>query len=154
MQVQPRDTDDRFYYNVHKMELERVKYLLKSYLRTRLFKIERYLLYLVEKDQASLLSEGEMAFAWSLYEGKKSHFSHVLLNKLPARLNPFESETLDDRLVTPPNGEEFVFVRFLRDYEAYMLNIEVEIAVKAHAVYFLPYVAIREFLERGEAELL
>jgi hypothetical protein len=32
------------------MELERVKYLLKSYLRTRLFKMEKHLLYLVEKD--------------------------------------------------------------------------------------------------------
>jgi len=66
------------------MELERVKYMLKSYLRARLFKIERFLLYLVEKDQASLLSEGEMAYAWSLYEGKKTHFNQVLLNKLPS----------------------------------------------------------------------
>jgi GINS complex subunit 4 len=137
------------------MELERVKYLLKSYLRTRLFKIERYLLYLVEKDQSSLLSEGEMSYAWSLYEGKKWHFGHVFLNKLPGRLNPFEAaDSMEERLLTPPNGEEFVFVRFLRDYEAYMLNIEVEIAIKAHAVYFLPYCAVREFCERGEAELL
>ncbi len=44
------DADDRFYFNVHKMELERVKYMLKNYLRTRMFKIERQLLYLVEKD--------------------------------------------------------------------------------------------------------
>jgi GINS complex subunit 4 len=44
------DADDRFFFNVHKMELERVKFMLKSYLRTRLFKIERYLLYIVEKD--------------------------------------------------------------------------------------------------------
>ena len=66
-----RDTDDRFFFNVHKMEAERVKYMLKSYLRTRLFKIERFLLFIVEKDQASLLGEGEMAYAWSLYESKK-----------------------------------------------------------------------------------
>ena len=69
------DADDRFFFNVHKMELERVKFMLKSYLRTRLFKIERYLLYIVEKDQASLLSESEMQYAWSLYESKKEHFA-------------------------------------------------------------------------------
>ena len=57
------------------MEAERIKYLLKSYLRTRLFKIERYMLYLVEKDQASLLSEGEMQYVWQLYESKKDHFA-------------------------------------------------------------------------------
>ena len=32
------------------MELERVKYLLKAYLRARIFKIEKFLLYIVEKD--------------------------------------------------------------------------------------------------------
>lgn len=74
MQAQVKEAEDRFYFNVHKMELERVKYMLKSYLRTRIFKIERYLLFLVEKDQASLLSEAEMQYAWSLYESKKSHF--------------------------------------------------------------------------------
>jgi hypothetical protein len=46
------------------MELERVKYMLKSYLRTRIFKIERHLLYLIEKDLASLMSEGEVEYAW------------------------------------------------------------------------------------------
>ena len=50
LQVQIKYTDDRFYFNIHKMELERVKFMLKSYLRTRLFKIEKYLLYIVEKD--------------------------------------------------------------------------------------------------------
>jgi GINS complex subunit 4 len=74
MQVSVQDTDDRFFFNVHKMEAERIKFLLKSYLRTRIFKIERYLLYIVEKDQASLLSEHEMNYAWSLYESKKHHF--------------------------------------------------------------------------------
>jgi len=41
------------------MELERVKYVMKSYLRTRLAKIERHLVYLIEKDRSELLSAGE-----------------------------------------------------------------------------------------------
>lgn len=41
------------------MELERVKFVLKSYLRARLSKIERHLLMLIEKDQAHLLSGPE-----------------------------------------------------------------------------------------------
>ena len=64
------NADDKFFYNIHKMELERVKYMLKSYLRTRLQKIERFLWFIVEKEQSHLLSEGEMNFAWTLYEGK------------------------------------------------------------------------------------
>jgi hypothetical protein len=48
--------DERFYLNIGRMEIERVKYLLKAYLRTRIIKIEKHLLYIIEKDQASLLS--------------------------------------------------------------------------------------------------
>lgn len=56
------------------MELERVKYMLKSYLRTRLLKVERQVIYVIEKDFASLLSDGEMNYAWTLYENKKNYF--------------------------------------------------------------------------------
>ena len=52
-----------------------MKYMLKSYLRTRLFKIERFLLCIVEKDQTAPLSDGEIAYAWALYESKKDLYS-------------------------------------------------------------------------------
>ncbi len=125
------------------MEAERVKYLLKSYLRTRIFKIERFIFYIVEKDQASLLSENEMQYAWSLYESKKEHFGKVFLNKIASRLNPFEAESLEDRMITKPNDKEFVFVRFLKDYEIYALNIEIEIKIQKNTIYFMPYTAVK-----------
>ena len=56
---QSQDANDRFYVNIHKMELERIKFTLKSYLRARLAKVERHLLYIVEKDQSALLSQAE-----------------------------------------------------------------------------------------------
>ena len=92
------DTDDRLYFNIHKMELERVKYMLKSYLRTRIFKIERNLLYIIEKDLATLMSEGEMEYAWSIYEAKKMLFNQSVYNKVPSSLNHFEKESLDERM--------------------------------------------------------
>jgi GINS complex subunit 4 len=49
-------TDERFYVNILRMELERVKYLVKAYLRARILKVEKHLLFIVEKDQANLLS--------------------------------------------------------------------------------------------------
>ena len=44
------DADDRFYANILRMEIERAKFVLKSYLRTRIIKIERHLMWVVEKD--------------------------------------------------------------------------------------------------------
>lgn len=48
-----------------------MKFILKSYLRTRLFKIEKYVLYIVEKEKGDLLSEAEIAYAFNVYENKK-----------------------------------------------------------------------------------
>lgn len=68
------DADDRFNVNINKMELERVKFVIKSYFRVRLAKIERHLVYLIEKDRSELLSESEKIFAFNLLESRKAHF--------------------------------------------------------------------------------
>ena len=56
------------------MELERVKFVVKSYLRVRLAKIERHIIYIIEKDRSELLSEAEKIFAFHVYEARKTHF--------------------------------------------------------------------------------
>ena len=79
--------DDRFYFNIIKMEVERVKYVLRSYLRTRIMKIEKHLFFIVEKDQAHLLSVAEMEYAFNVYESKKSHFNNEFFDKISKKLN-------------------------------------------------------------------
>ena len=84
------NNDERFYLNILRMEMERVKYLLKSYLRSRIVKIEKHLLYIVEKDQAHLLSEAEMEYAWTKYESKKKHYQTELFDRISKKLNCME----------------------------------------------------------------
>lgn len=96
--LKQQDADDRFYLNIHRMEFERVKYLLKTYLRTRITKIERHLLYIVEKDCSALLSEHELNFAFNLLEKRRIYFNETFCDKLPAKFNLIEKDQLDDRL--------------------------------------------------------
>ena len=72
------------------MEVERVKYMLKSYLRARIIKIEKHMLYIVEKDKASLLSPAEMEYVWTLYEAKKAHYKAEFFDKISKKLNSME----------------------------------------------------------------
>lgn len=72
------------------MEIERVKYLVKAYLRARILKIEKHLLFIIEKDQASLLSAAEMDYAWHLYEQRKDHFKTELFDKVSKKLNSMQ----------------------------------------------------------------
>ena len=112
---QSQDADDRFYVNIHKMELERIKFTLKSYFRARLAKVERHLLYVIEKDQSELLSQAEKVFAFNLYEARKTHFEHSFFKKIPRKLNIMEEEQLEDCYITKPNLDEFVFIRMLTE---------------------------------------
>jgi GINS complex subunit 4 len=86
------NSDERFYLNILRMEMERIKYMLKAYLRARIVKIEKHLLYIVEKDKASLLSPGEMEYAWTLYESKKEHFKSEFFDKISKKLNNMEDD--------------------------------------------------------------
>ena len=92
------DPDDRFNVNIYKMELERVKFIVKSYLRSRLAKIERHILYLIEKDRSELLSQAEQIFAFNLLESRKEHYKASFFNKVPRELNVLEQEPVDDRV--------------------------------------------------------
>ncbi len=57
-------------------------------------------------------------------------------------------------MITKPNENEFVFVRFLKDYEVYSLNIQVDIKIASGTIYMMPYKACKELCEKGEAILL
>jgi len=76
--------------NIYKMELERVKFVMKSYLRVRLAKIERNLIYIIEKDRSELLSEAEKIFAFNILENRKKHFQQSFFEKVPKELNVLE----------------------------------------------------------------
>ena len=92
------DTDDRFNINIYKMELERVKFIIKSYLRVRLAKIERHLIYIIEKDKSELLSESEKIFAFNILESRKTHFQETFFQKVPRELNLLEADPVPERV--------------------------------------------------------
>ena len=80
------------------MELERVKFVFKSYLRTRLLKIERNYLYIVEKDQSDLLSEAEQEFAFAIHQSREKHYNESFLTKVPPKYNHLDGETVPDHM--------------------------------------------------------
>ena len=136
------------------MELNRIKFILKSYLRVRIAKIERHLLYIIEKDQSELLSEAEKMYAFNLYEARKTHYEKSFFDKIPKKLNIMEEEQMNDRYITQPNLQEFVFVRMLLDIESWQYDQNITGQILKNNVYFMPFEKAKEFLSEGKAELL
>lgn len=55
-----------------------------------------------------------MEYAWTLCETKKEHFKTEFFNKISKKLNCMSDDSeIPDSMITKPNDNQFVFVRFL-----------------------------------------
>ncbi|ETV80020.1 hypothetical protein, variant 2 [Aphanomyces astaci] len=76
-------TEERSFTNkLYQMEIDRIKYMLASYLRLRLMKIERHTRHVLHASMDKL-SPGEVDYAHSYKDLYESHCRDLLLSKLP-----------------------------------------------------------------------
>jgi len=58
----------------------------------------------------------------------------------------FEKDPVDERIITRPNVNEFVFVRMRFTSESFNLFDEIHVTLLENQVYFLPYDTIKSFI--------
>ena len=63
-------------------ELDRMRFALKKYLRTRLWKIEKQLLFIFQNDLAALLSKQEFNYAVTYYQLISRHFTDCFFSQV------------------------------------------------------------------------
>lgn len=71
---------------IHRMELERIKYIICSYLRCRLAKIENFTDFILaedEKREEKRLSDEELNYATMYMKITKNHFQQMVLKHIP-----------------------------------------------------------------------
>ncbi|XP_059541314.1 DNA replication complex GINS protein SLD5 isoform X2 [Myotis daubentonii] len=78
--------------SIHRMEIERIRYVLSSYLRCRLMKIEKFFPHVLEKEKTrheeepSSLSPEEFAFAKEYMANIETYLKNVALKHMPPNL--------------------------------------------------------------------
>ncbi|KAI9330614.1 hypothetical protein BDR26DRAFT_922458 [Obelidium mucronatum] len=113
------DKDLDFVRCVYLHEMERVKFVLQSYLRTRLYKIEQKTLAILKSDEyRANLSETELAFAQRFNEIVQQNYERsFLLDSLPPSLQGMD----DPAIVGAPDLNQAVFFRTKVDYGDHLL---------------------------------
>ncbi|CAI8031390.1 DNA replication complex GINS protein SLD5 [Geodia barretti] len=100
-----------FVAGIHRLELDRVQYVLRSYLRTRLEKIERHVLHVLEQEadgsSSSRLSPEELVFAKEYADNMEAHLQSLVLQHMPSNLQKLDHS----KAVSRPNMDSYVFVR-------------------------------------------
>ncbi|KAI7892872.1 uncharacterized protein EV154DRAFT_503244 [Mucor mucedo] len=106
--------DDKLMIMIFQTEIERIKYLIKSYLRTRLFKMEKYSLYILRRpDLQELLSSQEIIYVRRYQELIESHNHNSFLHQIPLSQHRQDEKSGDMNMVVEPNFEAAVFCKAL-----------------------------------------
>lgn len=137
----------------HRMELERIRYVVTSYLRCRLQKIEDFTQHVITEERSrpqdkKRLSEAEMKFAEDYFESTESHFQQLALRHIPPN-----QDDISKRIVRP-NLMSNVFLRVLKPCGVVVNTNDEEVDLSANSQHMLPYQLISDLVIKGDVQLV
>ncbi|XP_072289183.1 DNA replication complex GINS protein SLD5 [Eucyclogobius newberryi] len=148
--------------SIHRMEIDRIRYVLSSFLRSRLQKIEKFFPHVLEKEKsreigdASLLSPEEFAFAKEYYANTESYLKTVALKRMPPIL-----QTMDMLKAVPePCLDSFVFLRVKERQENILVEPETDdqreyvVDLEEGSQHLMRYRTIAPLVSTGAVQLI
>ncbi|AQZ09372.1 SLD5 (YDR489W) [Zygosaccharomyces parabailii] len=158
-------------------ELERVKFVIRSYLRCRLSKVDKYMLYLrqLQGDNNSAIPLNELLSSHELeYHERHSAILLKLLNESILKHMPPELQAINDTegsvsMVDEPDWDNFVFIYvrgspndpFLDNneegkpcYTVSISDLNEDVELTIGGIYVMPYSVIRDLLRQEKVELI
>jgi len=113
--------------HIYQAELNRVRFLIRAYYRTRLFKIEKYAVHVVkpETNEFAKLSPQEQEYAKNYVNMLEEHFGSVLgqmPEKYSSMLQQIEEDDAEMDMVPEPNLDKHVFCRVREDRRDVMFD--------------------------------
>ncbi|CAN9513403.1 unnamed protein product [Ophioblennius macclurei] len=148
--------------SVHRMEVDRIRFVLSSYLRSRLQKIEKFFPHVLEREKSrgegapSLLSPEEFAFAKEYYANTETYLKAVALKRMPPNL-----QSLDLLKAVPqPCLDSFVFLRVKEKQENILIEPETDdqreyvVDLDEGSQHLMRYRAVAPFVSSGAVQLI
>ena len=158
--------------DIIELDIERMKFIIKDYLRIRIMKIEKYLFYILKNDLSSLLSENEVEFVIKLINMKSVYFNEGLKN-IHQSANNFRVFTdrfklmkdkisaLNDAMIVSPSENEFVIIQSITE-ENITINMKEVcdkypydfLQIEKNDIYILPYNAVKKLIKENKVKLI
>ncbi|XP_070109484.1 DNA replication complex GINS protein SLD5 isoform X2 [Equus przewalskii] len=148
--------------SIHRMEMERIRYVLSSYLRCRLTKIEKFFPHVLEKEktrregESSSLSPEEFAFAKEYMANTETYLKNVALKHMPPNLQKVDLL----RSVPKPDLDSYVFLRVKERQENILVEPETDeqrdyvIDLEEGSQHLIRYKTIAPLVASGAVQLI
>lgn len=149
--------EEHFAVMLVQTEVERVKFVLRSYLRSRLNKIEKYTPFILATPEVQRnLSELEQNYVQRFGDLMGSHFKVSTLNNLPAHMHSLAEENPNmPSMITEPNKSTAVFFRVREDdVPALLLPDGKTVNLPKGSVHLAQYSLLETLLLREMIELV
>lgn len=147
---------------IHRMEIDRIRFMLSSYLRSRLQKIEKFFPHVLEKHNSrqagdpALLSPEEFSFAKEYYANTENYLRVVALRRMPSNL-----QTVDMLKAVPePCLDSFVFLRVKERQENILVEPETDdqreyvVDLEEGSQHLMRYRTIAPLVSSGAVQLI
>ncbi|EFN67093.1 DNA replication complex GINS protein SLD5 [Camponotus floridanus] len=143
---------------VHRMELDRIRYVISSYLRTRLEKIERYTIHILSEeenrnpDEEPYLTPDELRFAKEYLANLETLFKTVALQHMPPNFQQFEV----NKFTVKPNVQAHVFLRANQRITGVVVpgTLNEEIDFEEGSQHIIQYSAVAHLVKSGAVQLI
>ncbi|KAI3831124.1 hypothetical protein MKX03_017228 [Papaver bracteatum] len=150
---------DALTVSLYQMDLDRTEFLLRSYLRTRLQKIEKYMIHISQTELWNRLSRPEQEFAKRCKENMENHLKQSVLSRLPFGYQDFLKQSIsseEDDMVPEPQLDTFVFCKSKGSVGSFQLDAVGDEVVDliADDLYVLRYKSIKPLVETGQIDLV
>jgi GINS complex subunit 4 len=157
------DTVEPFIIELYELEVDRILYMLYSYHRIRLYKIEKYCLFYLkyadEQQSDQRLNEHELSYMKKYCDLFGNHMHSSFLVNLPPAF-----QTLDElNMIPQPNLNNNVWARVVNDENSNLNNVwetrllgdgNISIELQPGAIYAGQYSLFQQLLLEGKLELI
>ncbi|KAI4369518.1 hypothetical protein MLD38_017951 [Melastoma candidum] len=152
--------------SLYQMDLDRTQFLLRSYLRTRLLKIERFILHILKTDELhERLSDKEKIFARRCAGVIGKHLDDSVLLNLPenyqSALRQSTTSEEDDMVLEPRldtfvvcKAREYISPSEFQDDSNSSLSMDLILEMEPGELSFIPYRRVQRLLESGKLEMV
>ncbi|KAL0850162.1 hypothetical protein ABMA28_012037 [Loxostege sticticalis] len=147
--------------SIHKMELSRIKFIICNYLRTRLNKIEKYCIHIINEERQRMesgtnyLTPAEFKYAQEYLLNMESHLKNVVLDKMPGNMQTLEL----NKMAIYPNLQTHVFLKANDTVSGVVLEDLVgdqdeEIDLEEGSQHILQYKPVADLVKTGKVQLV
>lgn len=155
IELESSDADIKLKLLIIENEIERVNFLVRSYLRCRLSKIDKFSIYINNNlDEMEKLSHNELKYMNQHFKILLELYSHSFLDRLPEHLRSLDDTSGGISMISEPNFNKFVFIRVVSDKARPVRFGDHEIVLDKDDVHTVQYKFIKIQLEDGDVVLI